>query len=330
MKKILATLGILSIPSLCLAHVGYVVGHDEIPKHLGLDGAFLWNALSDPYNTILALTVFALFVLVYWIAHHNYFIEHYLHKMIQKLESYYEFVPWILRLSLGIALIGAGSAHTLISPLLPEMTGFAIMQVVLGFMMLAGFILTPVLIFTIILFLFALLQDTYLIGNIEFLFGSIALLVLGNERPGIDDILMIPSHTIHSLKKYVPLIIRLGLGSAMIYLALFEKLFNPHISELVVTKFNLTGAINVSPEMWVLSAGLIELLVGLFIFIGYHTRLTSAIAFLVVTTTFFYFKEDVYSHVTLFGMLSVLFITGGGAMSADERMEHKNIKHENI
>ena len=245
----------------------------------------------------------------------------YCHKIVTKLESYQEFIPWILRLSLGIALIGAGSAHSLISPLLPEMTGFALMQVVLGFMMLSGFMLTPVVLFTVILFLYALSQDVYLIGNIEFLFGSIALLVLGNDRPGLDDIFMIPNHAIESLKKYVPLFIRIGLGGAMIYLALFEKLFNPHISELVVTKFNLTSAIAVSPEMWVLSTGLIELLVGLFVFIGYHTRLTSAIAFVVVTTTFFYFKEDVYSHVTLFGMLSVLFITGGGAMSVDNR-EH--------
>lgn len=326
MKKILITLLILCAPLISLAHVGYVVSLEEIDSHSGTDTSFLLNALSDPYNIILALIVLAFFVLLYWIAHHNYFIEHYCHKIVTKLESYQEFIPWILRLSLGIALIGAGSAHSLISPLLPEMTGFALMQVVLGFMMLSGFMLTPVVLFTVILFLYALSQDVYLIGNIEFLFGSIALLVLGNDRPGLDDIFMIPNHAIESLKKYVPLIIRIGLGGAMIYLALFEKLFNPHISELVVTKFNLTSAIAVSPEMWVFSAGLIELLVGLFLFIGYHTRLTSAIAFVVVTTTFFYFKEDVYSHVTLFGMLSVLFITGGGAMSVDGRIKNWNTK----
>lgn len=320
MKKILALFGLLIFPLTTLAHVGYVIGHDEIPLHSGRDGAFLWSALSDPTNIILMLLTLSLFVLIYWIAHHNYFIERYLHKVIQKLESYSEFIPWILRLSLGIALIGAGSAHTLISPLLPNMTGFALMQIVLGFMMLAGFMLTPVLIFTIVLFLFALTQDVYLIGNSEFIFGSLALLVLGNERPGLDDIFLIPNHGLKALKKYVPLIIRLGLGGAMTYLALYEKLLNPHISELVVSKFNLTGAISVSPEMWVLSAGLIELLVGIFIMIGYHTRLTSAIAFLVITSTFFFFKEDVYSHVTLFGMLSVLFITGGGYLSIDNWM----------
>lgn len=325
MKRILFFLGMLFLPIISNAHVGYVVGHDEIPIHKGSDGAFLFRALSDPYNVILTLIVLALFILLYWVAHHNYFIEKYLNKIKKKIETYQEFIPWILRLSLGIALIGAGSAHTLISPLLPNMANFALMQVILGFMMLSGFMLTPVLIFTVVLFLYALVQDAYLIGNIEFLFGSVALLVLGNDRPGLDDILMIPSHTITALKKYVPLIIRLGLGGAMMYLALFEKLLNPHVSALVVSKFNLTSVIAVSPEMWVLSAGLIELLVGLFIFIGFHTRLTSAIAFLVITTTFFYFKEDVYSHVTLFGMLSVLFITGGGAMSADFKRRQSQI-----
>jgi uncharacterized membrane protein YphA (DoxX/SURF4 family) len=131
---------------------------------------------------------------------------------------------------------------------------------------------------------------------------------------------MIKHTPIKKWEKYIPLIGRLGLGISMTYLALYEKIFNPHLSELVVSKFHLTSAIGVSPAMWVLSAGIIEFAVGLFIIIGFHTRLTSAIAFVVVTTTFFFFKEEVYAHVTLFGMLSVLFITGGGHYSVDRAM----------
>ena len=104
---------------------------------------------------------------------------------------------------------------------------------------------------------------------------------------------------------------------------------NPHASELVVQKYNLTSAIAVSPEMWVFSVGIIELVVGLFLLIGFKTRLTSAIAFAVLVVTFFYFKEDIFSHVTLFGSLSVLFITGGGIWSVDRYLEKKVVNIKN-
>jgi uncharacterized membrane protein YphA (DoxX/SURF4 family) len=42
-------------------------------------------------------------------------------------------------------------------------------------------------------------------------------------------------------------------------------------------------------------------------------------------TTFFFFKEEVYSHVTLFGVLSALFITGAGPWSLDGLLKRKSI-----
>ena len=73
----------------------------------------------------------------------------------------------------------------------------------------------------------------------------------------------------------------------------------------------MTAAIPVSGAMWVLSAGIIELAVGLLLIIGFRPRLVSAVAFLVLTASFFFFKEAVYSHITLFGTLSVVFASGG-------------------
>jgi uncharacterized membrane protein YphA (DoxX/SURF4 family) len=103
----------------------------------------------------------------------------------------------------------------------------------------------------------------------------------------------------------------------MMFLAVYEKFLNPHLSEIVVYNYHLTSIIPVISEMWVLSAGIIEFLVGLFLFLGFKTRLTSAIAFIVFSLSFFYFGEEVYSHVTLFSVLSVLFVTGGVKLSID-------------
>jgi uncharacterized membrane protein YphA (DoxX/SURF4 family) len=63
--------------------------------------------------------------------------------------------------------------------------------------------------------------------------------------------------------------------------------------------------------------GMIELVVGVLLLIGFQVRLVSIITFTILIVTFFFFKEDVYSHVTLFGTLSVLMITGAGPLSLD-------------
>jgi uncharacterized membrane protein YphA (DoxX/SURF4 family) len=68
----------------------------------------------------------------------------------------------------------------------------------------------------------------------------------------------------------------------------------------------------------VLSAGAVECLVGILLVLGFKTRLISAIAFAILTLSFFFFGEDVYSHITLFGILSVLFVSGAGKMSVDK------------
>jgi uncharacterized membrane protein YphA (DoxX/SURF4 family) len=171
---------------------------------------------------------------------------------------------------------------------------------------------------SIILFLFALSKNFYLLGNLEVLASLIALLILSQPKPGLDDLLGIPSFSfLKSFKEFVPLILRIGIVGAMMFLAVYEKFLNPHLSEIVVYNYHLTSIIPVISEMWVLSAGIIEFLVGLFLFLGFKTRLTSAIAFIVFSLSFFYFGEEVYSHVTLFSVLSVLFVTGGVKLSID-------------
>ena len=84
--------------------------------------------------------------------------------------------------------------------------------------------------------------------------------------------------------------------------------------------------------MWVLGAGLVELLVGFFLVIGFYTRLVAVIAFLVLSLSFFFFKEAVFSHVTLFGILSLILINGAGYLSIDSwinRLKKPKVENSN-
>ncbi|MDA8611472.1 DoxX family protein [Candidatus Pacebacteria bacterium] len=309
------------------AHVRYLVDESAVEEYGGLDNEFLLSALLD--IGIILLT-FAGILLAILIATKVSFVREKLNDVGRRADGYSVFAPWMLRLSLGIALIGSGTAQTLISPVLEGFGTFATLQILLGFLVMSGFLVVPAAIVALGLYIFGLMTDWYLIGNLDFAAISLALIFMNNEKPGVDDLLGIEKLNVCTQKficacrNLTPLILRLGLGSAMMFLAVYEKILNPHLSELIVTGFGLVNVIPVSPEMWVLSTGIIEFVIGLAIFFGIFTRISSAIAFVVISLSFFYFGEDVSSHITLFGALSVLFITQGGAWSVDKKLKKIN------
>lgn len=306
------------------AHVGYVVGQSDFNANLGRDTNYFFSPLSNKNDLLMIFATLLGVFIVYFLAWKIKHIRNWIIAIKLRLDTYLEYVPWILRLSLGIAFIGASVAHVLISPTL-KVGAFAGIELVVGFGLLSGFLVVPSAIVGIILYCVALSQNFYIAGNIEMAMSLIALLILGSTRPGVDDLLGVPHLHVEKFKKYVPLLLRLGIGGALVFLSLYEKVLNPHVSDLVVQKYNLMSIIPVGAAMWVFAVGMIELVVGLFILIGFQTRLVSAIAFLVLVTTFFFFKEEVYSHVTLFGVLSVLFITGGGAWSLDSLLKKRPV-----
>ncbi|MAZ41066.1 hypothetical protein CL654_03030 [bacterium] len=312
------------VPLSAHAHVGYVLNDQELADSKGLDWGFVFSVLNNGINLIVmgVTLLFVALLLMYW--KHIPLLKKEIKNIKKTLESYNEFIPWILRLSLGIALIGAGASEVLLSPALSGYASLATLQIFIGFLLLAGFLLPFATIAALLIGLYGIYEDVYLLGNIDFLMGALALFILADARPGLDDIIGIPfASFLKKLKEYVPFILRVGVGGAMTYLAIYEKFLNPHASALVITNYGLTNVIPVSPEMWVFSAGAVELLVGLLILTGLRTRLVSAIAFLVLSLSFFYFGEDVYSHITLFGILSAIFVLGGGKWSIDAWIKSK-------
>lgn len=320
LTNFLAIIAAVSLPHAAFAHVGYVISEREIQEEAGPDFLFLLKPLNQPFYLALMLGTVAVALVLYFVLRRSPFINGRIVFIQERTKSYTELLPWMLRLSLGIALIGAGTAGVFISPVLSHFTNLSFLQILLGFLLLVGFLLGPATWFAAALFLFALSKDFYLLGNADFFTASIALLILANAKPGLDDLLGLPFWSpLKRLREFVPLVLRVGIGGAMMFLAVYEKFLNPHLSAAVVEKFHLTSLIPVSPEMWVLSAGIIEFIIGLALFVGLQTRLTAVIAFAVLSLSFFYFGEEVYSHITLFGTLSVLFVTGGGRWSIDSR-----------
>ncbi len=300
------------------AHVAYVVPEEKMPSVMGADWGMLTDALIDQrYSLIMIFTAVCVLILAGVLPRISLFKKASQH-VVTRLQTYHEFIPWIIRIAIGIALLGAGTTSVLISPSLPDMPQFAVLQISLGFLFLLGFLLVPITIVAIVLYVIALTTDIYLIGNIELLALLIGFLVFHSYRPGLDDIFdfQLFKH-IHFSRQWLAPILRIGIGIAMIFLAVYEKILNPHMSAEVVSMYNLTSIVPVSASMWVLGAGIVEFAVGLFLLIGFYTRTTAFIAFIVLSTTFFFFKESVTAHITLFALLSILLIEGGGKWSVD-------------
>lgn len=308
----------LLLPLPAAAHVRYVLG--DVTPAVTADWAFLWRAFLQPVHLALMLGTAALVCGLLWAVPRHALTARIFAGVLQRARGYVPMVPWMLRLSLGIALIGAGVHATLISPVIDTVPPWLpTAEVLLGFLLLTGFLLPFAACAAVVLYLLALLQDTYILGSAEFLGASVALLMLSDGAPGVDHLVGLPfTPSLRRLRHMAPLALRVGMGVAMLYLAVYEKFLHPHLSEQVVLQYHLHRAIPVSPAMWVLSAGLIEGFLGLCFLAGARVRLCAAVAFVVLSVSFFVFGEDVASHITLFGVLSALFVLGTG----DSAMRH--------
>lgn len=321
LTKIAAVLGACFAPLVASAHVAYVITPEELTEHAGTD----WHFILQPFHTpsdLAIMIITAILVAVLLIAAHKISSVHaFFARIVARLQSYNEYIPWIIRLALGISLIGAGTAGVLISPTFAGGQAFAFIEFALGFCFLMGFLIVPSALVAIGLFLYGVIHEPYLVGNADFLALAIGVFVYVSARPGVDDVLQIsflrPSI---ARKDWIATVIRFGLGAAFIFLALHEKILNPGLSELVVSEHALTSIIPVSINMWVLSAGLVELALGVLLVLGLYTRLVAVVSIIVISLTFFFFKEAVYSHVTLFSALAILAVEGAGRWSLDRRI----------
>ena len=321
-------------------HVDYVT--DEGNNQLD-PATFVADALSDTTNVLLivgATVAVAALVAAYFVIAPR--VEDVV-ILRRTLSQYDDLIPWMLRLSIGLPLVGAGFIGYLFSPAVPfDQTGRPLLRVGLiglGFLLLFGLATRIVSSLGLVAYLVTLAVAPAAVLAIEYVPGFLALLLLGGGRPSADHMLQQVASSdgtlygrvdpVHRLKQFlddatsayrqfVPVILRLGMGVAFIYLGLTQKLGNPTQSLAVVEKYNLTAVVPVEPELWVLGAGLTEMAVGVALIVGFFTRASAALAFVLFTLTLFGLPDDpVLAHVSLFGIASAVFITGAGPWSFD-------------
>jgi len=335
-----AAVAVLALARPAAAHVDYVTGGDSDPVDAV---AFALEVLSEPFNVVL----FAGGAVVLAVCVGGYLAVRPpipdVDVLVATLEEYDDLVPWMLRLSLGLPILGAGFAgYRFAPPVTFDPVANPALRIALigvGFFLLIGLATRIAATAGVVLYLATVLEHPEAILAMEYLPGFVAIVVLGGGRPSADDILQSVASTrgtlygrvdpVHHLKAWldavtrplvpsVPVFLRVGLGVTFFFLGLTQKLADPGPGLVVVETYDLTAVVPVDPGVWVLAAGLVEMAVGLAAVVGFFTRATAAVAFFMLTLTLFGLPDDpVLAHVTLFGMTSALFTLGSGPLALD-------------
>ncbi len=307
-------------------HVAYVTEEQPSPDPLG----FLLDALADPMTLLVlgggALVTLALLVL--WARLRP--LEQARLRFVRQAEGYRPYVPWMLRLSVGLVVIGAGLGRVLFAPNVPLGGWPHLVLTALGFLLLLGFAVRPAALLGLAIYLVALVLDPRLLAIFDVAGGLAAIALVGPGAPSVDDLLRaafprspgsdpatapVPEPRYDDL---VPLLVRIGLGGAFVASGIGDKLLIYEQALAAVDKYGLTSVVPVSPELWVVGAAALETTLGLAILFGVLTRFGAVLGFVVLTLAVFALPDDpVIAHVGLFGLSSVLVVLGGGHWSVD-------------
>jgi uncharacterized membrane protein YphA (DoxX/SURF4 family) len=339
----LVTIGVVSAvcSGVAAAHVRFVTNAEQAGEGL----AFLADSLTTPVNAAVlgggGLATLGALVIYLRVRP----LQRDIAVFRDVMTGYRDLLPWLLRLGFGLPLVGAGFAGYFFNPIVEPATapGLArLFQIGLGFAMLFGVATRAAAIIGLLVYLLALFAQPLLLYSFEWVPGFIAIALVGSGRPSADEVLqkvaaaegtvygkIDPVHRaaswlnrrIDPYERFVPTVIRVGMGLSFVFLGIFEKLLAPEMALSVVEQYSLTALLPVPAELWVLGAGFAELGLGIAIMFGFFTRISSITALSVFVLTLFGIPDDpVLAHIGLFSLASALLITGAGAYALDNRI----------
>lgn len=292
--------------------------------------AFLLDALAQPGAVVLlaAGLVVTVGLVLAWARWRP--LEAPRRRLIEQARTYGEYLPWIVRLSVGLVLIGSGLSRVLFMPTMPADGLMSLLLTGVGFLLLVGFAVRPAALVALGAYVVTLLGNPELVMMLDVAGALSVAAVLGPGRPSLDDLLRSAFPRGPGARaatenlgegRYddvVPLLVRLGLGGAFAASGIADKLLIPDQALAAVEQYRLTDFVPVAPELWVVGAIIIETALGLAIVLGVLTRFSAVVGFVVLTLAMFALPDDpVIAHVGLFGLCSVLVITGAGRWSLD-------------
>ncbi len=238
-------------------------------------------------------------------------------------------VPWVPRLlgiHLGVALLALAATGAFVTPSNDHLDGVGgsallLVEAALGIWLVTGFRLRPAAALVLALGpALALVAGPTALGECANLAAVAAFLVVvppgpdphGAARPSPEQL------------RLALLLLRLGVGTALIVLAFTEKLSNPAMAIDTLERFpaldvfSLVG-VHLAPETFVAIAGATELLFGLLVISGAFPQVAVLVAMVPFNATLLLFGQpEMVGHLPVYGVFLALLVYGSSPDTASD------------
>lgn len=330
-KLFFIALFLLGFPVSVLAHENYVLTKEQINAGMSDWSVNVFSTLKDPVNLRMGLgigSLIALGLLLY------YFFERsrrgiWLHQQLAKAEG---FGHVVLRLALAASFLASAQTFSYLGP---EISIFSLplgslihyLLYILGFMLLFGLFSEIVGgISLVIIILATTVYKDYIFTYFNYYGEFFALIFFGSRVISLDRLLFGLNKIKQKYKHWEIAIIRVTYGISIAYPAISIKLLHPGIIITIVHQYHLDQfhwLFPHDPLLVSLGAGLLQVLLGIFLVVGFETRLSTFATFVLMLMSVLFFKEAVWPHYILLALAFYLIINNGGELSLDHKIMEK-------
>jgi hypothetical protein len=235
------------------------------------------------------------------------------------------YAPTIARVFLGVSFIYGAMNHSIFGPEIPllELGVPHVFQAILfitGAMLLLGILgrLAALVALLLYIYVFSIVGD-YTISYVNYLAEIILILIAGSGVFSLDNFI---THTFGNEisrwkargmrfeNKYGGLLLRLGLGFALLWAAINVKFLHAQLTLDVINNYHLTKYFPFDPLFIVLGSGLVEICIALMYIFGVLIRFNTLFFLSFITLSLTFFGEAVWPHFILYGIALAIFAYG--------------------
>ncbi|HXS15515.1 MAG TPA: DoxX family membrane protein [Candidatus Saccharimonadales bacterium] len=331
MKKILLGffgLVYLLLPQVASAHEAYVLTRQEFDQGLLITAKNPFGPLIDPSHLglflFISVCVGLSFLLVLLWSTTSW--ARVLDKLIKKATLV---GPLIIRLAISASFFYAAQSNSVLGPelTLAHLPGGQVVRFLLylvAIMVFSGFFVELAGFIGLCIFVYMTrFYGLYMLTYLNYLGELLVLFLFGTRFVSFDRYLFgkkLWFQQIEKLRKYETPIIRVLYGLALIYAGWSIKFVHQNLSIEVYNQYHLQDFFRASAGFIAAGAGLSEILIGLFILIGFFMRWTILISLFFITISLLYFHELIWPHLMLYGISFSLLINSGDSLTIDHYM----------
>lgn len=307
------------------AHEAYVLTADQFNMGLGQNTANPLSGLLDPSHLMLTILI-TLGVILSYLLINFWSATKFSDRLDKAVKKVGVIGPLIIRVAISASFFFAAQINVILGPEL-SLSHIAYAPLIrfllflITFMILFGVLVEwAALIDLVIFFYVSTFFGQYMLTYTNYFGELIVLFLFGSRFVSFDRYFFGTRPLIKSLEKLkhfeVP-IVRILYGVALIYAGYTIKFLHQSLSIAVYNEYHLQNFFHASAGFIASGAGLSEILIGLFILIGFATRWTILISLVFITLSILYFREMLWPHFMLYGISFSLIINSGDFLTVD-------------